>query len=226
MTEFDNWLAHAGVCNDPRVRPHRGDGRARLAQAKRRCALRGRPARGGAEANLRDARGACGRPLQPKGRGHGVEVQAELVCPRQGGPDGSPGSATLCLKTHESYHDRSHGVPRPDVVEARRGTRCHPKGRRRSLSVLTLIGGALPRETAPRWSPLVVEVVGLQCPLLAHSGHAQCADECPLLGAERALTNRCLPISIYECTAPRQGSRPNPYLPPTGGGHRSCRMRW
>ena len=38
----------------------------------------------------------------------------------------SPGSATLCLKTHESYHDRSHGVPRPDVVEARRGTRCHP----------------------------------------------------------------------------------------------------
>ena len=34
--------------------------------------------------------------------------------------------ATLCLKTHESYHDRSHGVPRPDVVEARRGTRCHP----------------------------------------------------------------------------------------------------
>ena len=71
-------------------------------------------------------RGARGRPLQPKGRGHGVEVQAELVCPRQGGPDGSPGSATLCLKTHESYHDRSHGVPRPDVVEARSGTRCHP----------------------------------------------------------------------------------------------------
>src|SRR6478752_10075666 len=119
-----------------------------MAQAKRRCALRGRPARGGAEVNLRDARGARGRPLQPKGRGHGVEVQAELVCPRQGRPDGSPGSATLCLKTHESYHDRSHGVPRPDVVEARRGTRCHPKGRKRSVSVLTLIGGALPRETA------------------------------------------------------------------------------
>ena len=28
-----------------------------------------------------------GKPLQPKGRWHGVEVQAELVCPRQGGPD-------------------------------------------------------------------------------------------------------------------------------------------
>ena len=33
------------------------------------------------------------------------------------------------------------------------------------------------------------------------SRHAQCADECPLLGAKRTLTNRCLPISIYEYTA-------------------------
>jgi pimeloyl-ACP methyl ester carboxylesterase len=64
--------------------------------------------------------------LLPKGRGHGVEVQAELVCSRQPRPDGSPGSATLCFETHESRHDRSHGVPRPHVVEARRGTRCHP----------------------------------------------------------------------------------------------------
>jgi hypothetical protein len=29
----------------------------------------------------------------------------------------------------------------------------------------------------------------------------QCADECPLLEAKRRLTNRCLPISIYEYTA-------------------------
>src|SRR5262245_66255368 len=29
----------------------------------------------------------------------------------------------------------------------------------------------------------------------------QCADECPLLGAKRTLTNRRLPISIYEYTA-------------------------
>jgi hypothetical protein len=36
--------------------------------------------------------------------------------------------------------------------------------------------------------------------LLAQSRHAQCADECPLLGEKRALTNRCLPISIYEYT--------------------------
>ena len=28
-----------------------------------------------------------------------------------------------------------------------------------------------------------------------------CADECPLLGAKRTVTNRCLPISIYEYTA-------------------------
>jgi hypothetical protein len=33
------------------------------------------------------------------------------------------------------------------------------------------------------------------CPLLAQSRHAQCADECPLLGAKRTLTNRCLQIS-------------------------------
>ena len=38
-------------------------------------------------------------------------------------------------------------------------------------------------------------------PLMAQSRHAQCADECPLLGARRTLTNRCLPISIYEYTA-------------------------
>ena len=38
-------------------------------------------------------------------------------------------------------------------------------------------------------------------PLLALSGHATRADECLLLGAKRTLTNRCLPISIYEYTA-------------------------
>src|SRR6476620_11981236 len=31
-----------------------------------------------------------------------------------------------------------------------------------------------------------------------HKVHAQCADECPLLGAKRTVTNRCLPTSIYE----------------------------
>jgi hypothetical protein len=36
--------------------------------------------------------------------------------------------------------------------------------------------------------------------LLAQSRHAQCADECRLLGAKRTLTNRRLPISIYEYT--------------------------
>ena len=34
------------------------------------------------------------------------------------------------------------------------------------------------------------------CLLLVQSRHAQCADECPLLGAKRTLTNRRLPISI------------------------------
>ena len=37
-----------------------------------------------------------------------------------------------------------------------------------------------------------------ECPLLAQSRHAQCADECLLLGAKRTLTNRCLPISTHK----------------------------
>jgi hypothetical protein len=49
---------------------------------------------------------------------------------------------------------------------------------------------------------------------MAQSRHAQCADECPLLGAKRTVTNRRLPISIYEYTA---WSRLLPLLPvPTG----------
>jgi hypothetical protein len=36
---------------------------------------------------------------------------------------------------------------------------------------------------------------------MAQSRHAQTPEECPLLGAKRTLTNRCLPISIYEYTA-------------------------
>ena len=43
-----------------------------------------------------------------------------------------------------------------------------------------------------------LQSVGL---LMAQSRHAQCADECPLLGAKRTWTNRCLPISIYGYTA-------------------------
>src|SRR5262245_6569615 len=39
---------------------------------------------------------------------------------------------------------------------------------------------------------------------MALSRHAQCADECPLLGEKRTLTNRCLPISIYECRLQRR----------------------
>jgi len=100
---------------------------------------------------------ACGRLIQPKGRRHGVEVQAELVCPLQRRPDGSPGSAALGLKTHASHHDRSQGVPRPHVVDARRGTRGHPQGRKRSLSPLKLIGarcqGRPPQDGLPLGRP-------------------------------------------------------------------------
>ena len=54
---------------------------------------------------------------------------------------------------------------------------------------------------APRRGDEAVVGLGAQCLLLAQSRHAQCADECPLLGAKRTVTNRCLPISIYEYTA-------------------------
>jgi hypothetical protein len=42
---------------------------------------------------------------------------------------------------------------------------------------------------------------------MAQSRHAQRADECPLLGAKRTLTNRCLPISIYEFTTEERRDR-------------------
>jgi hypothetical protein len=49
--------------------------------------------------------------------------QAELVCPRHPGPDGSPGSATFCLETDEGRHDRSHVISRSHAIEARCGPR-------------------------------------------------------------------------------------------------------
>jgi hypothetical protein len=41
-----------------------------------------------------------------------------------------------------------------------------------------------------------------QCRLMAQSRHAPCADECPLLGARRTLTNRCYQ-SRFMSTRPR-----------------------
>jgi hypothetical protein len=35
-----------------------------------------------------------------------------------------------------------------------------------------------------------------RCLLMAQSRHAQCADDCPLLGTKQTVTNRCGPISI------------------------------
>jgi hypothetical protein len=40
-----------------------------------------------------------------------------------------------------------------------------------------------------------------ECLLMAQSGHASSSGECPLSGVKRTVTNRCLPISIYEYTA-------------------------
>src|SRR5262249_21281413 len=68
-----------------------------------------------------------------------------------------------------------------------------------SLEMSSVIFIAHPR----RWIPdgATISRTQASCPLLAQSRHAQCADKCPLLGAKRTLTNRCLPISIYEFTA-------------------------
>src|ERR1700730_3584897 len=44
-------------------------------------------------------------------------------------------------------------------------------------------------------------------PHMAQSRHAQCADECPLLGAKRTLTNRGLPISILSTRPSKAGLR-------------------
>ena len=71
-----------------------------------------------------------------KGRGHSVERQAELVCPRHPGPDGSPGAATFCLETDEGRHDRSQVISRSHAIESRCGPRCHPQGREHGLSIL------------------------------------------------------------------------------------------
>ena len=64
-----------------------------------------------------------------------------------------PDLQTLCLESHEIHHDRSHGVPRSDVIETRCGARYHPQGRERGLNFLTPI--CAPAETVARWSPLV-----------------------------------------------------------------------
>jgi len=47
-----------------------------------------------------------------------------------------PGSATFCLETDESRHDRSLVISRSHAIEARCGPRCHPQGREHGLSVL------------------------------------------------------------------------------------------
>src|SRR5215510_9530280 len=159
--------------------------KAHLAQTKRRQTLRGRSARGGTKAGVCDAGGAGGRPLQPKGRGHSVERQAELVCPRHPGPDGSPRSATFCLEAHEGYHDRSRVFARPHVVEARCGARCHPQGRWCGVNVLTPIGGVSQGRPSQGGLPQSSDVVGMRCLFLTPRVDLEMSAFAPLARAKR-----------------------------------------
>ena len=60
-------------------------------------------------------------------------------------------------------------------------------------------------QASPRYTLAVAMIAGApkrrRCLLMALFGHPTRTDECPLLGAKRTVTNRFLPVSIYEYTA-------------------------
>ena len=72
---------------------------------------------------------------------------------------------------------------------------------------MAMFGGAQPGPASKSFvrgmNALQLRTVASQQPWMsvAHRGRGTCADECPLLGVKRTLTNRCLTISIYEYTA-------------------------
>ncbi len=77
-----------------------------------------------------------GGPVQPEGRGHRLEVEAELVHRGHQGPHRAARAATLRGETHGSHHRRDRQQPRPHALQPRPRTRCHPQGRnRRSRSL-------------------------------------------------------------------------------------------
>jgi hypothetical protein len=89
-------------------------------------------------------------------------------------------------------------------VAAKTTTAIHTRGRLSNQSLIADPWGVPFVDDASRGhTKLLVANYPHDCegPLLAQSRHAQRADECPLLGTKRTLTNGCLPISIYEYTA-------------------------
>ena len=110
---------------------HRNCRRTHLAETGRRRVLRGRLARAGAEDRVGDPRCTGGGPVQPEGRGHRLEVEAELVCPGHQGPDCPSPAATLRGESYGRYDSRGRQQPRPHALLPRPRTRCHPQRRKR-----------------------------------------------------------------------------------------------
>jgi hypothetical protein len=111
---------------------------------------------------------------------------------------------------HLSLHDRLMTVHGFNVAQGHRtcsDEKCSPKTMRKGLQVGLPEQGCwaelryFPDSTlgvraVPALGPMACSLAmrsQTRCPLLALSRHAQCADECPLLGAKRTLTQRCLP---------------------------------
>jgi len=105
------------------------DGRIWLKTGRRR--VRGRLARAGAEDRVGDPRCTGGGPVQPEGRGHRLEVEAELVRPGHQGPDCPSPAATLRGESYGRYDSRGRQQPRPHALLPRPRTRCHPQRRKR-----------------------------------------------------------------------------------------------
>jgi hypothetical protein len=110
---------------------HRNCRRTHLAETGRRRVLRGRLARAGAEDRVGDPRCTGGGPVQPEGRGHRLEVEAELVRPGHQGPDCPSPAATLRGESYGRYDPRGRQQPRPHALLPRPRTRCHPQRRKR-----------------------------------------------------------------------------------------------
>src|SRR6476660_9535916 len=95
-------------------------------------------------------------------------------------------------RTKEDTMNLKHRHPHRRHIQGPIGT---------ALIALTLLPSTIDVTPCAKLVPstAVLSVILQQpCPLMAQSRHAQTPDECPLFAAKRTLSNRCLPILIYE----------------------------
>ena len=74
-------------------------------------------------------------PVQPKGRRHGLEVEAELVHRRKPGPHRPPRAGTLRREAHGRHHLRGRQQPRPHALQPSSCAGRDPQGRKRSPKI-------------------------------------------------------------------------------------------